>query len=154
MLSAAPGAAAARHHTAAPGAASAMSVSALSFNALSFHAKSVDATSGSATIELNWTMTSSHQHASRYGGDIPVRRMNPKTGACIGTDPVADFDSRGSPYGDVTVTPGATSASTKAWSIFAQLRRVADDGGENFCPRTLCAQNHEQAASKWLIKDR
>ncbi|WP_329292727.1 hypothetical protein [Streptomyces sp. NBC_01455] len=113
MLSTAPGAAAAQHYTGAPGAAAAMSVSALSFNA-----KSVDATSGSATIELNWTMTSSNPNASGYGGDIHIRRMNPKTGAYIGTELVADFDSQGSPSGDVTIMPGATPASTTyTWTV-------------------------------------
>ncbi|MCZ1000357.1 hypothetical protein O1M63_23530 [Streptomyces mirabilis] len=113
MLSAAPGAAVAQHHAAAPGAASAMGVSALSFSA-----KSVDATSGSATIELNWTMISSNPNALGFGGDIHIRRMNPKTGAYIGTELAANFDSQGSLSGDVTVKPGATPASTTyTWTV-------------------------------------
>ncbi|MEV5479017.1 hypothetical protein ACWDR2_01575 [Streptomyces sp. NPDC003631] len=113
ILSAAPGTAAAQHHAAAPGAASAMSVSALSFSA-----KSVDATTGSATIELNWTMTSSNPNASGFGGDIHIRRTNPKTGTYVGTELAAGFDSQGSPFGDVTIEPGATPASTTyKWTV-------------------------------------
>ncbi|KOV58192.1 hypothetical protein [Streptomyces sp. MMG1121] len=109
----APGAAAVPHGTVAPGAASAMGVSTLSFSA-----KSVDATSGSATIELSWTMTSSNPSASGFGGDVHLRRMNPKTGAYIGTELAAGFDSQGSPSGDVTVKPGATPASaTYTWTV-------------------------------------
>ncbi|MFF4212412.1 hypothetical protein ACFYZE_24220, partial [Streptomyces sp. NPDC001796] len=90
----------------------------LSVSALSFSTKSVDATSGSATIELNWTMTSSNPNASGFGGDIHIRRMNPKTGAYIGTELAAGFDSRGSLSGDVTVKPGATPASTTyTWTV-------------------------------------
>lgn len=66
IVSAAPGVAAAQPQAA--DAASEMGVSALSFSA-----KSVDATSGSATIGLNWTMTSSNPKASGFGGDIHVR---------------------------------------------------------------------------------
>ncbi|MET8095901.1 hypothetical protein ABZV29_05405 [Streptomyces sp. NPDC005236] len=112
ILSAGPGVAAARHHTAA-GASSAMGVSALSFGA-----RSVDATSGSATIELTWTMTSSNPDASGFGGDIHIRRMNARTGAYLGTELAAGFDSQGSPSGDVTIKAGATSASaTYTWTI-------------------------------------
>ncbi|MFD4507995.1 hypothetical protein [Streptomyces sp. NPDC058457] len=116
LLGAAPGVAAparAEHHATAPGTASAMGVSALSFSA-----KSVDATSGSATIELDWTMTSSNPSASGFGGDIHLRRMNPKTGAYIGTELAVDYDSQGSPSGGVTVGSGATPASaTYTWTV-------------------------------------
>ncbi|MFG2943791.1 hypothetical protein [Streptomyces adustus] len=113
ILSASPGAAAAQNPAAAPDATSAIGVSALSFGA-----KSVDATSGSATIELNWTMTSSNPDAAGFGGDIHIRRMNPKTGVYVGTELAIGFDSQGSPFGDVTVTPGSTPASaTYTWTV-------------------------------------
>ncbi|MER7177931.1 hypothetical protein ABT404_00275 [Streptomyces hyaluromycini] len=103
----------AENHVAAPGAASATGVSALSFSA-----KSVDATSGSATIDLSWTMTSSNPNASGFGGDIHLRRINPKTGAYIGTELAVDFDSQGSPSGGVTIGSGATPASTTyTWTV-------------------------------------
>ncbi|MFF4118909.1 hypothetical protein ACFY0P_36445 [Streptomyces sp. NPDC001714] len=113
VLSAVPGFAATRHHVATPDTASTMAVSALSFST-----RSVDATSGSATIELDWTMTSSNPAASGFGGDVHIRRMNPKTGAYIGTELAVNFDSQGSPSDGVTVKDGATPASaTYAWTI-------------------------------------
>ncbi|WP_416485624.1 hypothetical protein [Streptomyces sp. CL12] len=113
ILSAAPGAAAAQHRVAAPGDAATMGVSALSFSA-----PSVDATSGSATIELHWTMTSSNPNASSFGGDIYLRRMDPKSGAYIGTELAVGFDSQGSPSGEVTIQPGSTPASTTyTWTV-------------------------------------
>ncbi|MFC9633995.1 hypothetical protein ACFTY8_33245 [Streptomyces mirabilis] len=44
--------------------------------------------------------------------------MNPKTGAYVGTELAANFDSQGSLTGDVTVKPGATPASTTyTWTV-------------------------------------
>ncbi len=115
MLSAAPGAAAAHHHhhAAVPDDTATPRVSALSFSA-----QSVDATSGSTTIALTWTMNSSNPDAGGFGGNIHLRRMDPETGAYIGTELAAGFDSQGSLSGDITVEPGATEASaTYTWTL-------------------------------------
>ncbi|SCE48546.1 hypothetical protein GA0115240_167212 [Streptomyces sp. DvalAA-14] len=98
---------------AAPGGAPVMRISALSFGA-----KSVDATSGSATVDLSWTMTSNNPDADGFGGNIHLRRMDPATGAYLGTELAVNFDSQGSPVDGVTVRPGSTGAkATYDWTV-------------------------------------
>jgi hypothetical protein len=90
----------------------------MSISALSFGAKSVDATSGSATIDLTWTMTSDNPDAGGFAGNVHLRRIDPHTGAYIGTELAVNFDYEGSPVDGVTVEPGSTSASTTYdWTI-------------------------------------
>lgn len=89
----------------------------MAVSALAFDAKSVDVTTGSVTITLSWTMTSTNPDATAIGGSIHLRRMDPHTGASIGTELAANFDEGFSSDG-ITVRPGASgAAATFDWTF-------------------------------------
>ncbi|MEV6013343.1 hypothetical protein AB0M29_42150 [Streptomyces sp. NPDC051976] len=90
----------------------------MAISAVSFDAKSVDATTGSATIGLSWTMTSANPDSTGLGGNIHLRRLDPRTGKYIGTEIAVNFDTEGSAVDGVTVRPGASgAAATYDWKL-------------------------------------
>jgi hypothetical protein len=117
----------------------------LALTGLSFAQSSVDATSGTATVNLNWTVTDSNPSATDVAGAVYIRMAGSHPGTYIGMPYEATYDLtgalntccvQGNPTGSVQdasfsysfAVPQYANAATASW-VVSQVT-VQDDQGD------------------------
>jgi hypothetical protein len=80
----------------------------LAVTALSFAQSTVDATSGTATVNLNWTVTDSDTAATDVAGQVTIRMAGSKPGTYVGQAWVAAYDFDGALTGEIQGNPTGT----------------------------------------------
>jgi hypothetical protein len=122
--------------------ASAQAKGKLAVTALGWAQSTVDATSGTATVNLNWTVTDSDSAATDVAGEVTIRMAGSKPGTYIGQAYLAAYDFTGALTGDVQGNPAGT-AQDASYSYSFAVPQYANASTANWVVTRVTAQDNE-----------